>query len=74
MNKRLYSIAELLKEFQFAEGLIEPLARAYVAEKSSIPKSKGKKKQKKVHKPQAQRVPKANIFTTSNHCLSKINN
>jgi len=38
MNKYLYPITELLKELQSVEGLIKPVARAYVAEKSFAPK------------------------------------
>ena len=48
MNKYSYFKAKLLKELPSAEGLIKPVTRAYVAEKSSAPKSKGKKKSKKV--------------------------
>jgi len=38
MNKYLYPITELLKELQSVEGVIKPVARAYVAEKSFAPK------------------------------------
>ena len=36
-------MAKLLKELQSAKGLIKPVAHAYVAEKGSAPKLKGKK-------------------------------
>ena len=65
MNKHPYSMIELLNKLQSVEGLIKPVARAYVAEKGSAPKLKGKKKQKKVQKMQAQGVvtkPKNKYF------------
>ena len=58
VNKHLYSMTELLKELQSAEGLIKPVAHVYATEKGSAPKSKSKKKQKKGQKPQAQGVVK----------------
>ena len=67
MNKHSYSIAELLKKLQSAEGLIKPVARAYIAEKNSAPKSKGKKKQIKFEKLQAQGVVK-NLKGKCFHC------
>ena len=50
MNKFSYSMAELLKELQAAEGLIKKPTVALVIEKCSTSKPKGKKKQKKVQK------------------------
>ena len=35
MNKHSYSMTKLLKELHYAEGLIKPIARTYVAEKGS---------------------------------------
>jgi hypothetical protein len=35
MNKRLYSLAELLTELQVAKGLFQQSAQVYVAEKGS---------------------------------------
>ena len=50
MNKFQYTLAELLKELQAAEGLNRKLGSALVLEKDSASKLKGKKKQKKAHK------------------------
>ena len=47
MNKRAYSLAELLKELQAAEGLFKTQPRVNVAERSSSSKRKAKKKGKK---------------------------
>ena len=44
IHKHSCSMAKLLKELQSAEGLIKPVVHAYVAEKGSAPKLKGKKK------------------------------
>ena len=46
MNKRLYSLAELLTELQAAEGLFQQSAQVNVAEKGPSSKPKGKKKKK----------------------------
>ena len=56
MNKRLYSLAELLTELQAAEGLFQQSAQVNVAEKGSSSKPKGKKKKKKT---QTQKAEKA---------------
>ena len=50
MNKRLYSLAELLTELQAAEGLFRQNVQVFVAEKGSASKSKGGKKKNKVQK------------------------
>ena len=48
MSKFSYLLTELLKELQIADGLIKKLIVAFVIEKGSTFKTKGKKKQKKV--------------------------
>ncbi|XP_057953940.1 uncharacterized protein LOC131148231 [Malania oleifera] len=52
MNKLSYSLVELLKEFQVAEGIIRKPTIAFVTDKGSYSRPKGRKKQKKVQKPQ----------------------
>ncbi|XP_074374085.1 uncharacterized protein LOC141714466 [Apium graveolens] len=47
MNKRLYSLTELLTELQETEGLFKKRVQVNMAEKGSSSKSKGKKKKKK---------------------------
>ncbi|KAL8114038.1 hypothetical protein AgCh_021072 [Apium graveolens] len=49
MNKRQYSLAELLTELQAAEGLFRQSVQVNVAEKGSSSKPKGIKKKKKAH-------------------------
>lgn len=46
MNKRMYSLAELLTELQAAEGIFKQNVQVNVAEKASSSKPKGKKKKK----------------------------
>ncbi|XP_042422622.1 uncharacterized protein LOC122010221, partial [Zingiber officinale] len=46
MNKRVYSLAELLTELQAAEGLFRHNAQIHYAENGSTSKPKGKKKKK----------------------------
>jgi hypothetical protein len=58
MNKRVYSLAELLTELQAAEGLFQQSAQINVAEKGSSSKPKGKKK-KKVQTQKAGKVANA---------------
>ncbi|XP_057962216.1 uncharacterized protein LOC131153774 [Malania oleifera] len=47
-----YSLEELVKELQVAEGLIRKPTVAFVTEKGSSSRPKGRKKQTKVKKPQ----------------------
>ncbi|KAL8120252.1 hypothetical protein AgCh_017415 [Apium graveolens] len=56
MNKRQYSLAELLTELQAAEGLFRQSVQVNVAEKGSSSKPKGIKKKKKA---QTQKAVKA---------------
>ncbi|KAL8134929.1 hypothetical protein AgCh_009805 [Apium graveolens] len=56
MNKRQYSLAELLTELQAAEGLFRQSVQVNVAEKGSSSKPKGIKKKKKA---QTQKTVKA---------------
>ena len=56
MNKRQYSLAELLTELQAAEGLFRQSVQVNVAEKGSSSKPKGNKKKKKA---QTQKAVKA---------------
>ncbi|XP_063937995.1 uncharacterized protein LOC135147889 [Daucus carota subsp. sativus] len=56
MNKRQYSLAELLTELQAAEGLFRQSVHVNVAEKGSFSKPKGNKKKKKA---QTQKAVKA---------------
>ncbi|XP_063948029.1 uncharacterized protein LOC135152125 [Daucus carota subsp. sativus] len=58
MNKRQYSLAELLTELQAAEGLFRQSVQVNVAEKGSSSKPKGNKKKKKAHT-QTQKAVKA---------------
>ena len=47
MNKRMYSLAELLTKLQAAQGLLQQNVQVNVAEKGSSSKPKGMKKKKK---------------------------
>ena len=50
MNKRMYSLAELLTELQAAERLFKQNVQVNVAEKASSSKPKGKKKKRFRHR------------------------
>ena len=58
MNKREYTLAELLTELQAAEGIFRQSSQIHYAENGSTSKSKGEKKKKhvfstkKMNKPQ----------------------
>jgi Zinc knuckle. len=73
MNKLSYSLAELLKELQAAEGIMKKPGSILVAEKGSTSKANGKKKQKKAQKqvavPQAVRGPQGGVKKPKGKCF-----
>ena len=60
MKKRLFSLAELLTEFQASEGLFQQRAQVNVDKKGSSSNTKGQNKKKKVQTKKVGKVAKGN--------------
>lgn len=73
MKKLSFSLAELLEELQVARGLLKKSPSVDVAEKSSVSKPKGKKKQKKAQNrkkvPQGGNGPQRGVKRPTGKCF-----